>query len=66
MPSFLEHYPHPGVTAIPIRDMPPSQTALVWLGSDRSAKNDAFIRAATDILEQVNPADPEAISLPPG
>jgi len=46
--------------------MPPSQTALVWLGSDRSAKNDAFIRAATDILEQVNPADPEAISLPPG
>lgn len=54
VPSYLEHYPHPGVTAIPIRDLPPSQTALAWLRNDHSAKTRAFTRAASDILEQAD------------
>jgi DNA-binding transcriptional LysR family regulator len=48
--SFLDHFPTPGVTAIPIRDLPPSETALVWLKANRSVKIDAFVRAAADVL----------------
>ncbi len=55
VPSFLDHYPHPGVVAVPIRDMPVSQTALVWLSRDRSAKIRAFARAANDVLETRHP-----------
>lgn len=51
VPSFLAHYPHPGVTAVPIRDLPPSHTALVWLKSDHSAKTQAFACAASDVLQ---------------
>jgi DNA-binding transcriptional LysR family regulator len=48
--SFLDHLPGPGVKAIPIRDLPPSETALVWLKANRSVKIDAFVRAAADVL----------------
>jgi hypothetical protein len=51
VPSFLDHYPHPGITSIPIRDLPPSQTALIWLTANRSAKTQAFAQAATDLIE---------------
>jgi DNA-binding transcriptional LysR family regulator len=48
--SFLEHQNHPGVTSVPIHDLPPSETALVWLTEGRSPKVQAFLRAATDVL----------------
>lgn len=48
--SFLEHHNHPGVTTVPIRDLPASETALVWLTANRSPKIRAFARAAADVL----------------
>jgi DNA-binding transcriptional LysR family regulator len=52
VPSFIDHYyRHPGVVAIPIRDMPPSETALVWLTSNDGVKLQAFARAAADVLQ---------------
>lgn len=48
--SFLDHYSHPGVTSVPIRDLPPSETGLAWLRANRSPKIGAFARAATDAL----------------
>ena len=48
VPSFLEHCPHPGVTSVPIRDLPPSRTALVWLSAHRSPRHDAFARVAEE------------------
>ena len=39
-----------GVTLIPIRDLPPSQTALLWLTANLSRKLAAFVRDATDVL----------------
>lgn len=51
VPSFLEHYPHHGVTSVPIRDLPPSQTALVWLTANDTMKIQAFTRAAIDVLD---------------
>jgi DNA-binding transcriptional LysR family regulator len=51
VPSFLEHYPHPGVTSVPIHDMPPSKTALIWLKANQTMKIEAFARAASDVLD---------------
>lgn len=58
--SFLEHLSHPGITSVPIRDLPPSETALAWLTANRSAKIEAFVRAATDVLAltELNGASP--------
>jgi DNA-binding transcriptional LysR family regulator len=50
--SFLDHYPHPSVVAVPIRDLPASETALVWLLGNRSAKVTAFAEVATDVMRQ--------------
>ncbi len=48
--SFLDHHSHPGVVAVSIRDLPPSETSLVWLTGNRGPKIDAFTRAAEDVL----------------
>jgi DNA-binding transcriptional LysR family regulator len=50
VPSWVEFHTHRDMVAVPIRDMPPSETALVWLTANRSAKIEAFARAATDVL----------------
>jgi DNA-binding transcriptional LysR family regulator len=55
VPSFLDHYSNPGVTSVPIRDLPPSETALVWLKANRSAKIQAFARTAADVLAHTEP-----------
>jgi hypothetical protein len=48
--SFLDHHNHPGVTWVPIADLPPSETALVWLTANCGPKIEAFVRAADDVL----------------
>jgi hypothetical protein len=48
--SFLDYQTHPGITSIPIRDLPPSETALVWLTTNRDPNIEAFVRAAADVL----------------
>jgi hypothetical protein len=50
VPSYLDHFNHPGVTSVPIRDLPPSETALAWLTANHSPKLQAFVRAASDVL----------------
>jgi DNA-binding transcriptional LysR family regulator len=48
--SFLEHYRGPPVAVVPFSDLPPSEAVLVWRTADRSAKIQAFVRAAADVL----------------
>ncbi len=48
--SLLDHSAHPGVVSVPMSNMPASKTALVWLTAKRSAKIEAFARAASDVL----------------
>jgi hypothetical protein len=48
--SFVDHFRHSHVTAVPLRDMPPSATALVWLTADRNGRVEAFVAAATEVL----------------
>jgi DNA-binding transcriptional LysR family regulator len=48
--SFREHIGHPGITTIPIRDMPPSESALVWLEDQQTPKIAAFVEVAAQVL----------------
>jgi hypothetical protein len=48
--TFLEQYRHPGVTSVPISDLPPSQSALVWLTDSQTPKITAFARTAETVL----------------
>jgi DNA-binding transcriptional LysR family regulator len=49
VPSWVEFHTHRDMVAVPIRDLPPSETALVWLAANSSALIEAFARAATDV-----------------
>ena len=50
VPFFLDYFSHPGVVAIPIADLPPSETALVWLSADRRAVIHQFVQTAQSVL----------------
>ncbi len=58
--SFLDHGRPPGITAVPILDLPPSETALTWVTANQSPKIHAFARAAADVLAptELAPAEP--------
>jgi hypothetical protein len=48
--TTIAYYGHPEITSVPMSDLPPSETALVWLTAGRSAKARAFARVAADVL----------------
>jgi DNA-binding transcriptional LysR family regulator len=50
VPTFLEHHAHPAVTSVPIADLPPSETALVWLTTNPAPKIAAFAHIAASVL----------------
>jgi DNA-binding transcriptional LysR family regulator len=51
VPSLLDFYHHPGVTGIPIDDLPLCEIALVWLKANQSLTIEAFARAARDVVQ---------------
>ena len=48
--SFPDHFRHPRVTFVPIRDLPPMTAGLVWRRADQSAAIRALARAATEVV----------------
>jgi len=52
--SFTDHLRHPGITTVPVRDLPPSTTALAWL----ARKNTPAIQAFAAIAEHLAPPAP--------
>jgi hypothetical protein len=50
VPSLADYMGHPNVMFVPLVDMPPSTTGLVWRrrGPDRRAA--AFVRVAREIV----------------
>ncbi|MGH3265413.1 MAG: LysR family transcriptional regulator [Trebonia sp.] len=50
VPSWLDHHNHPDVVAVPIRDLPPSETALAWVAAVQSPRVRAFVTVARDVL----------------
>ncbi len=50
--GWTERHHHPDVVAVPIRDLPPSKTALAWLRSLDNPRIAAFVELATLILDR--------------
>jgi DNA-binding transcriptional LysR family regulator len=50
--SAVGHLKRPDTTAVPISDLPPSETALVWLAANESPKIEAFVRTAAEVLSR--------------
>jgi DNA-binding transcriptional LysR family regulator len=57
VPSWIRYHAHPGITGVPIRDLPPTETALVWLTENASPKIHAMARSATELLAE--PGQPQ-------
>jgi DNA-binding transcriptional LysR family regulator len=56
--SFAEYYRHPGVAFVPIRDLPTSDTAIVWLSADSSRNVAVFVETARAVLDTHAGHDP--------
>jgi DNA-binding transcriptional LysR family regulator len=52
VPSFFDHLSHPGITSVPIVDLPPSETALVWMTASSSRKTEEFASIASEVLSR--------------
>jgi DNA-binding transcriptional LysR family regulator len=48
--SLADHARHPNVAFVPISDLPPSETALVWLTANHSPKIKAFAHIAAEVI----------------
>lgn len=48
--GWMDHHAHPGVVAVPIRDLPPSETGLVWVAAVHSPRVDAFVSITHEVL----------------
>jgi DNA-binding transcriptional LysR family regulator len=59
--SFIDYYPHPDIIHIPIIDLPSSETALLWLRANHTAKVKAFVQVAAEVL-QSTPLDDASVS----
>ncbi len=46
---FAEHFRHPGIAIVPVRDLPPSSSALAWRRGPADPARDAFVA----VVEQV-------------
>lgn len=52
---FAEHFRHPGIAIVPVRDLPLSSTALAWLRGYEHPARDIFVA----IVEQVVATHPQ-------
>jgi DNA-binding transcriptional LysR family regulator len=66
--SFPDHFRHPAVTFVPIRDLPPMSAGLVWRAGRETPAIRAFAQAAADTVSSMMPVDDHARldSGPPG
>jgi DNA-binding transcriptional LysR family regulator len=49
--SFADYFGHPDIVHVPIGDMPPSETGLVWRRPEADPRLRAFIEVAREILD---------------
>jgi hypothetical protein len=51
VPSFAEYFGQPGVTYVPISDMPPLESGLVWRRGASDPRLREFVRLTRDVIE---------------
>jgi DNA-binding transcriptional LysR family regulator len=47
---FAEHFRHPGIAIVPVRDLPPSSTALAWLRGYEHPARDTFVATVEQVV----------------
>jgi DNA-binding transcriptional LysR family regulator len=64
--SFPDYITYPGVTYVPIEDLPPSDAGLIWKSSSETPAIRAFAKAAVDVLTPLRglSVTPPAAELP--
>lgn len=50
VPSFAEYYGHPDIVHVPIGDLPPSESGLVWRRRASDPRLREFVRVAQEVL----------------
>jgi DNA-binding transcriptional LysR family regulator len=50
---FAEHFRHPGIAIVPIRDLPLSSSALAWLKGNEHPARDAFVSTVELVIAKV-------------
>jgi DNA-binding transcriptional LysR family regulator len=64
IPAFAERFGHPEIVLIPITDLPPSRTALLWRRGTGDPRIREFARIAEEILARDLPARPQRAMSP--
>ena len=64
--SFVDHYGHPQITFVPMDDETPSETALVWLATNRDPRVRAFADTAASVRSERTPEPVEVRPRRPG
>ncbi len=49
---FAEHFRHPGIAIVPVRDLPPSSSALAWLRGHPDPARDAFVAIVDEVVDE--------------
>ena len=52
---FADHLRHPGIAIVPVRDLPPSSSALAWLRGQEDPARDAFLAVVDEVVAE-NPS----------
>ena len=55
---FAEHFRHPGIAIVPVRDLPPSSSALAWLAGSEHPARDAFVAVVEQVVAAHRRPDP--------
>lgn len=54
VPSFADHFGHPDIVWVPITDMRPSTSGLVWRRQDSNPRLRGFVRITREVLRAAN------------
>jgi DNA-binding transcriptional LysR family regulator len=49
---FAEHFRHPGIAIVPVRDLPPSSSGLAWLRARDDPDRDAFVAVVEEVVSE--------------
>ena len=49
---FAEHFRHPGIVVVPVRDLPPSSSGLAWLRGHDDPDRDAFVALVEEVVAE--------------
>jgi len=52
---FADHFRHPAIAVVPVRDLPASSSALAWLRGQEDPARDAFLAVVDQVVTE-NPS----------